>query len=229
MKLNKLVYEVLTIAREMSDDSNITESLIEHLIDEYRSKYIQIEYSKKNMVSQISVQSFNVTMTAIDSSNSPNIATGISVLESNELPELINLAKRPGIIRIRTIDGIVGNINLMNLDRAEQTTYSRFKTINAYLDSNNKLYIVGNKASAILIKEITIDAVLVSPTEVMGYPYKGRNVGAELPDYPIPASMWSFVKQEILNDLFTSYKVPNDNSNDQIDDKELNQQPAGNG
>jgi len=226
MKLNKLVYEVLTIAREMSDDSNITDSLVEHLIDEYRSKYIQIEYSKRNMVSQVSVQSFNLTMTIVDSSSSPNISTGLSVLESNELPELINLAKKPGIIRIRTIDGIVGNINFMSLDRAEQTSHSRFKTVNAYLDNNNKLYIVGNKASAILIKEIVVDAVLVSPADVMAYPYKDRGVGSELEDYPIPASMWSFVKQEILNDIFTSYKVPNDNANDQVDDKELNQQPT---
>lgn len=224
MEWKKLVYEVLTITREMSDDSNITESFVKHLIDEYRSKYIQIEYSKRNMVSQISTQSFNLSMTAVDSSSTPSIVTGIFVLESEVLPELINLAKRPGIIRIRSIDGIKGDINFMSLDRAQETSYSRFKTINAYLDSNNKLYIVGNKPSASLIENIVVDAVLSTPSEVMDYVYKDRVVGAELTDYPIPASMWSFVKQEVLNDIFTSYKVPNDNVNNQIDDKELNQQ-----
>jgi len=226
MELNKLVYEVLTIAREMSDDSNITESFVKHLIDEYRSKYIQIEYSKRNMVSQISVQSFNLAMTAVDSSNISTAATGIFILESEVLPELINLNKRPGIIRLRSIDGIKGDINFMSLDRAQETSYSKFKTINAYLDNNNKLYITGNKPSALLITNVVVDAVLVSPAEVMDYAYRDRTVGDDLTDYPIPASMWSFVKQEILNDIITSYKVPTDNVNNQVDDKEIEQAQA---
>jgi len=223
MKLNKLIYEVLTIAREMSDDSNITESLVKHLIDEYRSKYIQIEYSKRNLVSQISIQSFNLTMTVVDSSNDSSINTGTAVLESNKLPELINLAKKPGIIRIRAIDGVKGEIAFMNIDRAKKTSFSRFKTINAFLDNNNKLYVIGNKDSAILIENITVDAVLETPNDIINYPYKDRTIGDELDSYPLPSSMWSFIKQEVLNDIFTSYKVPNDNANDQVDDKEMNQ------
>jgi len=222
MKLNKLVYEVLTIAREMSDDSNITELLVEDLINEYRSKYIQIEYSKRNVVSQISVQSFNLGMTVVDSSNDPSVNIGTAVLESDKLPELINLAKKPGIIRIRSIDGIKGEIAFMNIDRAKNTSFSRFKTINAFLDNNNKLYVIGNKPSTILIENITVDAVLETPNDITNYPYKDRAVGDELGSYPIPSSMWSFVKQEVLKDIFMSYKVPNDNVNNEIDDKELN-------
>ena len=38
--------------------------------------------------------------------------------------------------------------------------------------------------------------------------------------------MWAFVKQEILNDIITSYKVPTDNVNNQVDDKEIEQTQA---
>lgn len=216
-----MIYDVLTTVREMGDDSNITESYIEQQIKAARAKYIQQEYSKRNVVNQISIQSFNLPLTVVDVSNDASINIGYSVLESDELPELVQLAKRPGIIRLRTVDSNKGEIALMNIDRCKYTSFSKFKTINAYLDTNNKLYIVGNKSSAILINKITVDAVLEDPTDIISYSYKDNPIGTELVEYPIPIGMWQMMKKEIINEVFVSYKVPVDNTNNEVDDKEI--------
>lgn len=224
MLLDKLVYEVLTEVREMSDDGNITPEYIAHLIDVYRAKYIQQEYSKRNLVNQTAIQSFNLKLTSVDSSNDFDIATGTAVLESEELPNLLNLAKKPGIIRIRTLDAVKGEVNFTTVDRAKLSSYSKFKTINAYLENNNKLYLIGNTPSAGLMGNITVDAVLESPSEISGYEFKDRLVGSNEDDYPVDLGLWSMLKDEIIKHITISYQVPNDNVNNQVDDKEIQQQ-----
>lgn len=221
MTLKEMIYDVLTTVREMSDDSNITESYIEQQIKAVRAKYIQQEYSKRNVVNQISVQSFNLGLTPVDSSNNLVLSTGYSILESEVLPELVQLAKRPGIIRVSTLDSMRGEVNIVNMARLKYTVYSKFKTINAALDSDNKLIVVGNKASSILLETLTVDAVLEDPTDIRNYSFKGRVVGTELGEYPVPIGMWQDMKKEIINEVFVSYKVPVDNTNNEADDKEI--------
>jgi len=220
MILKNLVYEVLTQLREMSDDGYVTELFVEQLIDVYRAKYIQQEYSKRNMVSQTSIQSFNLKLTPVDSSSDAYVNTGTMILESSVLPDLITLSKRSGIIRIRTIDEIKGEINFMNIDRAKLSTFSKFQVINAYLGTNNKLYVLGNKASSAMIRNINVDAVLAAPNDITAYTGKGRVVGAELTDYPMDTGMWNYVKAEVVENILLSYRVPTDNANNAIDDKE---------
>lgn len=224
MILDKLVYEVLTEAREMSDDGTITAEYVTHLIDVYRAKYIQQEYSKRNLVNQISIQSINVPLTAVDSSNDQNVATGSVVLKSEVLPNILNISKRPAIIRIRTLDAVKGEIAFMGVDRAKLSSYSKFKTLNAFLETDNKLVVVGNKASAVLIGNVTLDLVLESPADMYGWNFS-ENLGADhLVDYPIDLGMWAYIKDELLRHILMSYQVPNDNANNQVDDKELGQQ-----
>jgi hypothetical protein len=220
MILKNLVYEVMTQLREMSDDEHVTELFIEQLIDVYRAKYIQQEYSKRNMVSQTSIQSFNLKLIPVDSSSDAYVNTGTMILESDVLPDLITLAKRSGIIRIRTIDEIKGEINFMNVDRAKLSTFSKFQVINAYLGANNKLYVLGNKASSALIRNINVDAILAAPNDITSYTGRNRAVGAELTDYPMDAGMWGYVKAEVIDNILLSYKIPTDTANNAIDDKE---------
>ena len=223
MLLDNLVYEVLTEVREMSDDGQITEPFVKHLINVYRAKYIQQEYSKRNRVNQSSIQSFNLKLIPVDSSTMEGINTGSAILESPKLPNILNIAKRPAILRIRTLDAVKGEIAFQSVDRAKLSSYSKFKVINAFLENNNKLYVVGTAPSAILLKNISVDVVLENPEEVYEFGFKDRLAGTRIEDYPIDLGMWAYVKQELIEHILLSYKVPNDNSNDQIDNKEVNE------
>lgn len=223
MLLDNLVYEVLTEVREMSDDGQITEPFVKHLINVYRSKYIQQEYGKRNMVNQASMQSFNLKLIPVDSSMMEGVDTGMAILESPTLPNILNIAKRPTILRIRTLDAVKGEINFMSVDRAKLSSYSKFKVINAYLENNNRLYVIGTADSAILLKNITVDVVLENPEDVYEFGFKDRAVGTRIDDYPIDLGMWAYIKQELIEHILISYRVPNDNSNDQIDNKEVNE------
>jgi hypothetical protein len=220
MILKNIVYEVLTELRQLSDDGYTTEAFVEQLIDVYRAKYIQQEYSKRNMVSQTSIQSFNLKLAVVDSSSDDTVTTDVVILESDVLPSLITLSKRSGIIRIRSIDEVKGEINFMSVDRAKLSTYSKFPVLNAYLGANNKLYVVGNQASSILIRNINVDAVLGTPKSISGYTGKGRIVGADFSDYPMDPGMWNYVKQDVIEHILMSYRVPSDKANNSIDDTE---------
>jgi hypothetical protein len=221
MNLDKLVYEVLTEVRELSDDGLVTEAYVAHLINVYRAKYIQQEYSKRNILNKSSVQSFNLAVKVVDSSNDPSLNIGTYILESDELPEILNVGKQPAIQRIRTLDSLKGEIDFMNMDRCKMSTHARFKTLNAYLDTNNRLYIIGNKDSSKFLGAITVDAVLEDPSDIVNYNYKSRSKNTEPIDYPIDLGMWASVKADIINNVLLSYKVPTDNVNNQMDDKEI--------
>jgi len=211
MKLRELVYDVIMGAKIESDDSFATEEYVEFLINSYRSRYIRRDYNKRPYITLATRQSIVIPMEVINSSVISNtLPTNTLIMRTaQQLPQFIPLGKHPGIFTISSVDRNIGEFELMEKRRAKYALDSPTCSTTTFLDTDNRLYLVTRKDSFKMLKYVVIDAVLEDPREALNYIYideEGNPSGninplTELETYPIDDAMWTYVKQDVINEI----------------------------
>ena len=210
MTLNEMTFDIITALRLHSDDVDITEDYIEHLINQYRNRYARRDYNKRPYIPIDLRQSIVIPMEVVNSSVIDHLKqTNTVILRTEyELPSFLTLGKQPGIFTLSTIDRNKGEFELMEKRRARYAQDSPTCSTVTYLDTDNKLYVESKKDSYNALKYIVIDAVLEDPREAIGFLYIDEDGTVppvapieELGKYPISSAMWTYVKSDVINEI----------------------------
>lgn len=211
MQLNEMVFDIITALRLHSDDVDVTEEYIEHLINQYRNRYARRDYNKRPYIAMDLRQSIVVELEPVNTSVIPHLYETKSILMRtvSELPAFLTLGKHPGIFTITSIDRNKGEFELMEKKRARYAQDSPTCSTVTYLDTDNRIYIETRKDSYFSLKYITIDSVLEDPRDAIGFLYIDEDGTVpppvspiiELGKYPISSAMWTYVKSDVINEV----------------------------
>lgn len=206
MTLNNLVDDLLLEAR----NNNITESeklsrhQLELWIKSYRAYLIKNDIDKGRTVNPIYTQTITMHVSKQEEE------TGhFEYIGDTELPSLIDFNFKPGVVSVRDTFG--------NIIQLGHETKMKFQKYRKYTCKDYIAYIKGNRifieGDSNLLEYIDVDVIAEDPSDIK------LCYNPDVDEYPIPAAMWSTIKDLIFQkDFRTMSTQPSDTTNDTKDD-----------
>ncbi len=194
------------------------------LINEQRSLYIRNEYNRTREIDPNVQQSFCEDLELVDPNNCPcaNIPVGCKILRTKrKIPNTIELHHSKAITSVGPVIITAKRFNLIDYDRVPFVGHGRttHNTVYAFL-YDNYLYVISKNPAKLLLKKVTIRGIFEDPTAIAEFLDCSENNICWSPDdvYPLNQWMWTYVKQQVLQQLFQKRQVPQDDSGNAQDD-----------
>jgi len=223
MKLSKIIYDVKESLNEFTTDSKISNRYIIHLINTGRSKYLSQLLNRGNSFIDYSlIQSYCEDLIKVDASEcSVDIGCEYLLRSKNKLSSLLDLEYKSAITSIKLPGKLSSKLTLVDLNRVEYIKDSPYnKSVYAFLDYNNYLYLYSNNEMFKILEKIIISGVFDDPIEVYE---QGDSCEDNKPlnilemDYPLQSKYVDLIVQEISQKLGAKKSIPFDNANDDND------------
>jgi len=206
MTFNEVIYELKEEIRRhnLFDDDRLDERLIKKWINDQRELWIRNEVNKNRSIDQQIIQTFCDQLEVADRSACPSYVTGYSVLQtSQDMPEIIELNDRDGIIEIGPVDRIARPFSYINIFRSRFAGSGKWNSKFIYAFRYGKRILLASKdmeSGSFLkyLRYIKIRALCSDPEEVANFTHvNGNDCYSEDDDYPLNRWMWSYMKTEI--------------------------------
>lgn len=205
MTLNECIDDILLEARnnQISESEKLSRLQIILWINTYRAMLIKQDIDKGRDINPLYTQHIEMDIDKISEN-------GNCVYKSiKELPSLIDFNYRTGIVSIKDMFG-----NLIQIGSETKMKYQKYRkfTCNHYIAyiKDNYVYVQGGPN---LIEKIQVQIIAEDPTELK------ECYDPDVDQYPIPAAMWTTIKQLIFDrDLNIMKNSTSDTTNDSNDD-----------
>lgn len=226
MILQNIIYDIREGINSFSNDSEIDDRYLIHLLNVKRSKYLRRDLNEYQRTTDISVtQTFCVgTELVSDDECSDLIDCGTILRTKVKIPKPLELHTKSSITSVKPTTVLSKPFNFTIKQKAVYSKYSPFsKTINAFLDNDGYIYITSKNLLVNLIDCITITGVFEDPLSLSNYNNccNCDNITScfdELTtDYPLQPHYVDLIKQEIINELINKERIPEDKENDSND------------
>jgi hypothetical protein len=223
-KINELVYSVRESIKEFSDDSEVDDRYIMYLYNIKRAKYLRQDLNNYQRSTDISIQQeFCMELEEVGSET-----CGIGVMcdklmrTKQALPKAIELHTKPAILSIKPTNRLEAKFNVIPIQKVPAVAYSSFpNSIYAFIDTDNRVYMVSNDDSYKLLECITVTGVFENPLDLTDYK---SCCGCDIEvspcfneaesEYPLQPHYIDLIREEIIRDLLRTKQVPEDKEND---------------
>lgn len=205
MTLNQLIDDILLEARnnQITESEKLSRHQIQLWINSYRAMLIKQDIDKERQINPDYIQTIKMHI------SKKNYEGHDVYVSDEELPSLIDFNYQKGVINIKDLFG--------NIIQIGSETKMKFQKYRKYTCDDYIAYIKHNRIflqnQSNLLEYIQVDLIMEDPTENKQCydPYKDR--------YPIPAAMWTTIKQLIFEREFNIMSTkPSDTTNDSKDD-----------
>lgn len=228
MTLSKLIYDVREFLKQYNNDSDIDDRYITYLYGIKRAKYLRQELNNFQRTTDITstqtlcleLEEVNVLQCGLD------FDCETIVRSKQPIPKPLELHIKSALTAVRSTNRISVPFSFVNKERAVYSLYSNFNNgIFAFLDNDLHIYLISKLDSLKLIECITVTGVFEDPLELMNYTnccsckdftpcFDLDNV-----DYPLQPHHIDLIRSEIIQDLTSKFKIPEDNQNDSEDEE----------
>ena len=218
--LTDLQSEIEEALRINSDDSEVDRRLITRLIAEQRALWIRNEYNKNRSISEDVTQDLGcIAMELKDAADccSDIVEAGCKVLRTAvDLPKPIEYHNSSGFTRVGATNTIKAPISLIPYQRVPFAGNGRFnqgRIFAFYL--NNRMYLYSKTEDFMQIEYLNIRGVFEDPTAAGSF-RTCSDLVCWTPDseYPINDWMWTYMKEQIIQQLLRQESIPMDEDND---------------
>lgn len=205
MTLNQLIDDILLEARnnQITESEKLSRYQIQLWINSYRAMLIKQDIDKERQINPDYIQTIKMHI------SKKNYEGHDVYVSDEELPSLIDFNYQKGVINVKDLFG--------NIIQIGSETKMKFQKYRKYTCDDYIAYIKHNRIflqnQSNLLEYIQVDLIMEDPTENKQCydPYKDR--------YPIPAAMWTTIKQLIFEREFNIMSTrPSDTTNDSKDD-----------
>lgn len=205
MTLNQLIDDILLEARnnQITESEKLSRHQIQLWINSYRAMLIKQDIDKERQINPDYIQTIKMHI------SKKNYEGHDVYVSDEELPSLIDFNYQKGVINVKDLFG--------NIIQIGSETKMKFQKYRKYTCDDYIAYIKHNRIflqnQSNLLEYIQVDLIMEDPTENKQCydPYKDR--------YPIPAAMWTTIKQLIFEREFNIMSTkPSDTTNDSKDD-----------
>lgn len=219
----ELIYNVREKLKLNTDDTDITDEFISHLIDIKRVKILKQRLAKTPWRAPIEFkQELCMSLEVVNSVD--GMSCFGSILRTKEpLPNLIRFRGGDGGIVVRTPDRVMLHMNLVDLSRLPFVGYGTFvsQLIYASFDFDNRLYLVSNQKKHLLMENVKIGG-MYEDVEIAGN-FECDNGGESCEiwerQYPLDVAMIDDVILMVAQDLGRTIPLPEDDKNDATDQR----------
>ena len=218
MTLKEIIYDVREKLKFSTDDIDITDEYLSHLVNVKRSLLIKQRFSKasRNIPEEVK-QIICVPLEKTDDIEGVCDDYHKLLKSTVEIPSTTEIGGRSSIISIRTKSISSHHLTIVPMERLPNVGYNRYLTGQLYvaLDSDNYLY-VKTADSPTLLDSVKVIAVFADPEEA--YSQSCMSEDEELCDfhdakYPIEPYIVSDLVNLIVQELAPTLQIPEDNSN----------------
>lgn len=207
MTLNECIDDILLEARnnQIGESEKLSRLQIALWINTYRAMLIKQDIDKGRTINPLYTQYMEMDINKINEN-------GNCVYKSDKkLPALIDFNYSTGVVSIKDMFG-----NLIQIGSETKMKYQKYRkfTCNHYIAyiKDDYIYVQGGPN---LIEKIQVQVIAEDPTELE------ECYDPDVDQYPIPAAMWSTIKQLIFDrDLNIMRTSPSDTTNDSNDDNQ---------
>lgn len=222
--LNELIYNIRGIIKERSDDSNLSNSQIAHMINYCRETLIRRDYENKHSINPQIEQPLGCwDVIPVDKAECCELSTDCNILRTSlPLPQFVETYKKILLTYVGSIDDET-DYQIISPVRSRWTKYDKYTSqLPKAIIKNGYLYITGYK----YLDKIKMRGVLSDPRVAKNY-YNCSTGGTcfnPLTDtYPMAAWMeQAMVKMLREGELDIYFKSLQDKTNDNDDSKEPN-------
>ena len=228
MKLNKLVYDIRESLKLYSNDNDIDDRYLTYLIGIKRSKFLRQELNNFQRTTDItSTQTLCLKLEEV-SINQCNIDFDCETIvrTKDPIPKPLELHIKSALTSVRSTNRISVPFSFVTKERALYSMHSSFNNgIFAFLDNDLHIYFISKLDTLKLIECVTVTGIFEDPLELLNYTNCcGCNDASpcfdlDTVDYPLQPHYIDLIRGEIVQDLTSKFKIPEDNQNDSEDDE----------
>jgi len=224
--LGQVTYDIKEALKDFSDDSQLDNRYIIYLLNIKRAKYLKQRLEKPGRNFDTRITQTLCLDTEIVSTNECGLELTCSkiVRTKQTVPDLLQLTNKDAIQRVSPADKLSVKFNLIDRERAPYYLSSNFKSkVKSFLHDDGHIYLISSEP--ILLDCLSLTGVFEDPTELQNY----KNCcGCENEDavcydlyeteYPVQTDMLDIIRKDIIQELTTLLKVPQDKINNSNDD-----------
>lgn len=223
MTKRELIYSIIEKLNALSDDSNITEELVSHLIDSKRAMIIKQQYSQKYWDLPVEItQELCVGLELVEKIDGFSCA-GKILVSTSSIPNSINFKGKDGPISIRFADDFAIPINVVSLERLPFVTASKYTSQQIFgcINRENKLILTSGSDKLKFLRAVRISDVFESPDTAYEMECNDNSSTLEPWDqnYPLESAMSVPVEDMVFKELARGLGIPEDKVNDADDDR----------
>lgn len=218
MTLREIIYDIKEKLKFTTDDIDISDEYIAHLINVKRSFLTKQRFSKftRNVPEEIK-QNICITLGNFNAFEDDECST--KILKSKErLPNFIELGGRSAIISVRTKNRLYNHFNVISIERLPNVGYNKYlkNEIYAALDADQYLYLASGNPQHLIMGQCLIGGVFENPEEADKYACNDPD--AEVCDffdknYPIDNYIINDIVLLITKELGVTLDIPDDKLN----------------
>ena len=228
MTLNKLIFDVREYLKQYNNDSDLDDRYITYLYGIKRAKYLRQELNNFQRTTDItSTQTLCLELEEIPI-NQCNIDFDCETIvrTKDPIPKPLELHIKSALTSVRSTNRISVPFSFVTKERALYSLHSSFNNgIFAFLDNDLHIYFISKLDTLKLIECITVTGIFEDPLELLNYTNCcGCNDASpcfdlDTVDYPLQPHYIDLIRGEIVQDLTSKFKIPEDNQNDSEDDE----------
>lgn len=222
-KLNELVYDIREAVNQFTDDSEIDDRYIIFLYNTNRALFLRQDLNNLQRTPDTSIlQQLCVKMKEVSVNECGlDYDCGTILRTVTPIPKVLDLHLKSALTEVKPTNKLSAPFNFVNKNRALISVYSMFnKTIFAFLDADNHIYLISKTPSVKLIECISITGVFENPLDLANYTTccgceTSQSCYDEMTsEYPLSSHYIKSIRDEVIKTLIGKLKTPEDKSND---------------
>ena len=228
MTLDKLVFDVREYLKLYTNDSDIDDRYIIHLYNIKRAKYLRQDLNNFQRTTDITAtQTLCLRLEEVSVYQCNLDIDCETILRTKKpIPKPLELHLKSALTQVRSTNRIDVPFSFISKERAIFSMYSSFsKGIFAFLDNDLHIYLISKMNTIKLLECLTITGIFEDPLELMNYT-NCCSCEEQVPcfdlyttEYPLQSHYIDLIKNEIVNELSSKFKIPEDNENDSEDNE----------
>jgi hypothetical protein len=230
MQLNKIIYDIREILKLYTEDNEISDRYLIHLVNIKRSRFLRQELNNYQRTTDISVtQTLCLPVEQVSANQCGLDIQCDTILRTvKPIPQPLELHIKSAITSVKPSKKLAVPFSFVNKEKATYFEDSPFDGIFAYLDNDKYIYLVSKINTLNLIDCITITGVFEDPLDLLNYSNccNCEDItpcyNIDTTNYPLQPHLIDLIKLEIVNELIKESQIREDkvNDSDNSDDKE---------
>lgn len=225
--INQSIYDVRERLNQLTDDSEISDRLILHRLNQVRSTFLVQHLNNFRMPTDPNIIQTLCLEVELVSSTICGVSVGCEQIlrTKQKLPKIITKHTGPTIISITTPNLFSKSIEIINVNNISFAKYRYFKNTYAFLGDDNHIYLFSTKSDSYkLIDCITVKAVFYNPLDLENYKNCCGCENAtscfdiDTTEYPIIPEQEDVIFARVVETFIPKLEIPEDKSNN-ADDK----------
>ena len=228
MTLDKLIYDIREQVNQYSDDTELDDRYIIHLLNIKRSKYVSQSLNNYQRTFDYSVtQSLCIDLEEVSANEcGVDIECDTILRTTKPIPQPLDLHSKVAISSVKPTNRISIGFNFITKKRASLIDGATFKrALYSFLDPDGYIYVISGADNNHfkLLDCLTITGVFFDPLaladfyDCCGCTASSPCFDASTTDYPIPPIMIDIIREEIVKIIVGKLSIPEDKVNDEND------------